>query len=272
MLDHDGESLGSVMSLKPGNAGWQRTLFQVIFGHKSAAGRWFDVVLLVAVLASTTAVMFETVESVDARYRTVLVGIEWFFTIVFTIEYVLRLASLRNKRSYALSFFGIVDLLAILPTYLSLFIPGTQALATVRALRLLRVFRILKLVPLVKEATVLKDGLWESRAKLAVFLLAVVVAVTIMGSLMYVVEGEPQFSSIPTGIYWAVITMTTVGYGDVVPTTPTGKFLSALLIIFGYSLIVVPTGIVSSSLRPTELRAKAGEAGTCPTCGRPLKE
>ena len=265
------ESLGSklsLMTLRPGRAGWQRALFHVIFGHKSDAGRWFDVALLVAVLASTIAVMIESVGSIRDSYRSLLYGIEWGFTILFTIEYVLRLACLRRKRAYAVSFFGIVDLLAILPTYLSLVLPGTQALATVRALRLLRVFRILKLVPLVREATALRDGLWQSRSKLAVFLLAVMIAVTIMGSLMHVVEGDenPDFGSIPASIYWAVITMTTVGYGDVVPLTPLGKFLSVVLIIFGYSLIVVPTGIVSASMKDRGDATAEGVA--CSSCGQ----
>ncbi len=266
------ESLGSMMTLRPGESGWQRELFHVIFGHKSAAGRWFDVALLVAVLGSVVAVMAESVDSIQTNYGPLLVGVEWFFTILFTIEYVLRLACLQRKRAYAGSFFGIVDFLAILPTFLTL-IPGveTQALATIRALRLLRVFRILKLVPLVHEATALRDGLWQSRSKLAVFLLAVLIAVTIMGSLMHVVEGShnPDFGSIPASIYWAVITMTTVGYGDVVPLTPFGKFLSAVLIIFGYSLIVVPTGIVSATIKQPD----ASPTGSlrvglpCPICG-----
>jgi voltage-gated potassium channel len=265
--------------LKPGDAEWQRRTFTVIFGHKSSAGRWFDVALLIAVLGSVAAVMAESVDWIRKDFGPVLIGIEWLFTILFTIEYIIRLSCLKHKRAYALSFFGIVDLLAILPTYLSFFLPGSQALVSIRALRLLRVFRILKLVPLVREATVLRDALWQSRAKLAVFLLAVLIAVTIMGSLMHVIEGRRNggFQNIPQSIYWAVITMTTVGYGDVVPMTSLGKFLSAVLIIFGYSLIVVPTGIVSSEMRGSltpgpmcgscNRRRSDRQAVFCPWCG-----
>ena len=269
--------------VRPGHAEWQRRLFVVIFGHHSDAGRRFDVVLLIAVLASTIAVMLETVGWINKQYKGYLVTLEWCFTIAFTLEYVLRMACLRHKRAYAVSFFGVVDLLAILPTYISLLLPGSQALATVRALRLLRVFRILKLVPLVREGTALRDAIWHSRDKLLVFLLAVTVAVTIMGSLMYFIEGadngvgtvNPNLDSIPKGIYWAVVTMTTVGYGDIVPQTAFGKFLTVVLIIFGYSLIVIPTGIVSASMgdAPTPaVKPSLPSPPRCPNCDRPAAE
>lgn len=235
--------------LQAGTRPWQRTLFLIIFGHATPAGRAFDIALLLAIVASTFAVMLESVPSIHETHGTLLYGLEWGFTLLFTIEYVVRLACVRRKLRYATSFFGIVDLLAILPTYASLFVPGAQALATVRALRLLRIFRVLKLVRFVGEAAALKEVIWVSRAKIVVFLLVVSVVVTIVGALMHLIEGRQpgsHFASIPQSIYWAIVTMATVGYGDIVPQTAAGKFLAALLIVFGYSLIVVPTGIVTA--------------------------
>ena len=250
----------------------QRRMFAVIFRHDTKPGRWFDVALLIAIVASTGAVMLESVAGIRERHGWLLFSIEWGFTILFTIEYVLRLYCVRERLRYATSFFGVVDLLAVLPTYLSLFLPGAQALATVRALRLLRIFRVLKLVQFVGEAAALKEVLWISRAKIIVFLLVVTVVVTIVGALMHLIEGrqpDSDFASIPQSIYWAIVTMATVGYGDIVPVTPAGKFLSAVLIVFGYSLIVVPTGIVTAEWQ--EQRGKVlpgGTAGpTCPRCG-----
>ena len=249
----------------------QRRLFAIIFRHDTRPGRWFDVGLLIAIVASTGAVMLESVPGIRERHGTLLYAIEWGFTILFTIEYALRLYCVRERLRYMTSFFGVVDLLAVLPTYLSLFLPGAQALSTVRALRLLRIFRVLKLVQFVGEAAALKEVLWISRAKIVVFLLVVTVVVTIVGALMHVIEGphNSDFASIPQSIYWAIVTMATVGYGDIVPVTPMGKFLSAVLIVFGYSLIVVPTGIVTAEWQ--EQRGKVlpdGKAGpTCPQCG-----
>ena len=274
--------------MRAGRRRWQRKLFIVIFGHHTRGGRMFDVALLVAILASVLVVMLDSVEGIRARHGPLLYGLEWAFTILFTIEYVLRLACVENKRKYALSFFGIVDLLAILPTFASLYFTNARALTTVRAFRLLRVFRVLKLVRFVGEAAALRDAIWGSRQKIAVFLLTVFVIVTILGSLMHLVEssaGNAGFTSIPQSIYWAIVTMTTVGYGDVVPQTPVGKFVSVMLIVIGYSLIVVPTSIVSSELGggrglgATVRRCSAcgfaghdADAGFCKRCGRSLHE
>ena len=250
---------------RPPATPWRRRLYVVIFRHGTRGGRAFDLALLVAILASVAVVMLETVPSIAARHGRLLYGLEWGFTILFTIEYAVRLAAVRRKRQYTLSFFGVVDLLSILPTYLSLLLPGTQGLATIRALRLLRVFRVLKLTRFIGEAEALRGALWQSRQKIVVFLMAVLIVVTIIGSLMYVVEGPTNagFRSIPSSIYWAIVTMATVGYGDIVPLTPLGKALSAVLIVFGYSLIVVPTGIISAEVG----RGTTAAGRRCPSCG-----
>ena len=251
--------------LQPGSRPWQRTLYVVIFEHDTRGGKLFDVALLVAIAASVLVVMLETVEGFRKEHRDLLLVVEWGFTLLFTVEYALRLACVRRPMVYVRSFFGAVDLLAILPTFGSLFVARTQGLATIRALRLLRIFRVFKLARFMSEAAVLRDVLWQSRAKLTVFLMGVTIVVTIIGSLMYVVEGRsnPGFGSIPESIYWAVVTMATVGYGDVVPRTPLGKGLSMVLIVFGYGLIVVPTGIVTAEW------GGGGKATgrACPHCG-----
>jgi voltage-gated potassium channel len=237
---------------------------KVIFGHRTRGGRAFDLALLIAILLSVVAVMLETVEPVSNEYGRLLLGIEWGFTILFTLEYALRLLCVRRPLKYATSFFGVVDLLAILPTYLTLLMPGTalQSLIVIRGLRLLRVFRVLKLTHLIREGHSLRDAVWRARDMVVVFLLTVFCVVVIVGALMYLVEGPTNgFTSIPQGVYWAIVTMTTVGYGDVVPQTPLGKMLSTLLIILGYALIVVPTGFVSASLVGKDTR-------TCPKCAK----
>ena len=253
--------------LRPNAAAWRARLYVVIFEADTPGGRAFDVALLAAIALSVVAVMLETVRSVGDAHGTLLRAAEWGFTGLFTVEYALRLLSVRSPRRYALSFFGLVDLLSILPTFVGLAVAGGQSLLIVRALRLLRIFRIFKLGRFVSEAAALRAALWESREKVVVFLATVVVVVSIIGTAMYLVEGElggnAGFSSIPQSVYWAVVTMTTVGYGDVTPVTPLGKALSALLIILGYALIVVPTGIVSAGLSKP-----AGSGRPCPICGR----
>lgn len=237
--------------LLPGDAAWQRVAFRIIFGHHTTGGLVFDAILLALIGASTIAVMLETVESIDNQFHGYLYAVEWLATILFSIEYVVRIACLKTKRKYAWSFFGVVDLVAILPTYLSLFLMDAQTLAVVRALRLLRIFRIFKLARFIREGAELRASLWAARAKITVFLLTVLIVVTIIGSAMYLVEGRvnhEQFGNIPDCIYWAIVTVATVGYGDIAPVTPVGKFLTAILIIFGYSLIVVPTGIITAEM------------------------
>jgi voltage-gated potassium channel len=194
-------------------------------------------------------VLLDSVAVVRARYGNVLYAAEWFFTILFTIEYVLRLISVRRPFRYAISFFGVVDLLAILPTYLSLFVPGSQYLLTIRVLRLLRIFRVFKLATYVNEARVIITALQASRCKISVFLFTVMIIVVTIGSVMYVVEGEQNgFVDIPTSIYWAIVTLTTVGYGDISPQTALGKMIASLVMIIGFAIIAVPTGIVTAEL------------------------
>jgi voltage-gated potassium channel len=229
--------------------GWRAKAHEVIFGADTPAGKAFDIALIVTILLSVVAVMLESVAPVRARYGSVLRVTEWVITILFTIEYILRLLCVGQPARYARSFFGVVDLLAILPTYISVIIPGAQALAVVRVLRILRVFRVLKLVQYVDEARVLRQALWNSGRKILVFLFVVFTIVIMVGALMYLVEGEDAgFTSIPISMYWAVVTLTTVGYGDVAPLTAMGRFLSALLMIVGYGIIAVPTGIVTTEL------------------------
>ncbi len=251
--------------LGPGRARWQAKLYAVIFGHHTAAGRGFDLALIIVIGLSVLVVMIESVGSVHARFGDELRTTEWAFTILFTAEYVLRLACVNQKRRYATSFFGIVDLLAVLPTYLSVFFPGAQAFTVIRMLRFLRVFRILKLVQYLSEANLLGQALWASRRKIMVFLLAVVTLDVIFGSLMYVVEGgQNGFDNIPRSIYWAIVTLTTVGYGDISPGTNLGQLIAALIMIMGYAIIAVPTGIVTSELVSANAR---NEARRCPGCG-----
>lgn len=253
---------------KDGRRGWRDVVFEVIFEADTAAGKWFDIILILCIVLSVAVVMLDSVGSVNAEYGGLLKGAEWFFTILFTIEYVLRLLCVRVPVRYAVSFFGIVDLLAILPTYISLLVRAGRYLAVVRVvrvLRVLRIFRVLNMGQHAKEAAMLKEALYASRRKIQVFLLAVLTLVVIIGSLMYVVEGGKNgFTSIPRSVYWAVVTLTTVGYGDISPTTAFGQFLAALVMILGYSIIVVPTGLVT-----VEISKASGErAGSqvCPSC------
>ena len=209
----------------------------------------FDVILIGAIILSVIVVVVDSVNIYQQKYGDFLFAAEWFFTILFSIEYVLRLISVRRPWRYALSFFGIIDILSILPTYLSLFVPGVQYLLTVRILRLLRIFRVLKLTEYLTEAQILNNALRASAKKIGVFILAVLSLVTVIGSVMYVIEGEENgFKDIPTSIYWAIVTLTTVGYGDVSPRTALGQFFASIVMILGYGIIAVPTGIVTVEL------------------------
>jgi voltage-gated potassium channel len=241
-------------------------LHGIIFEADTPAGRTFDVLLLVAIVSSVIVVMLESVASVRTRAGPTLRALEWWFTILFTIEYLFRLASVHRPLRYAVSFFGIIDLLAILPTYLSLVLPGAQSLLVIRLLRLLRIFRVLKLAEYLRESRTLAQALRASRRKIEVFLLAVVSIVVVVGALMYVIEGEKHgFTSIPLSIYWAVVTLTTVGYGDLAPATPLGQALSVVLMLTGYGIIAVPTGIVTVELTRAAAAPVSGQA--CPACG-----
>ena len=221
-------------------------LHEVIFEADTYKGKVFDIGLIIAILLSIIVVMLESVSSIKAKYGLELYYIEWFFTILFTIEYVLRLYCVLRPFRYATSFFGVIDLLAILPTYLDLLIPGSHYLLAIRVLRLLRIFRVLKLVQFVGEADLLLKAIKASRRKITVFMFTVITLVIVLGSLMYVIEGEKNgFTSIPKSVYWAIVTLTTVGYGDVAPQTAIGQFFATIVMILGYSIIAVPTGIVT---------------------------
>ncbi|HLT73718.1 MAG TPA: ion transporter [Ohtaekwangia sp.] len=245
---------------------FRQRLYEIIFEADTPAGRLFDIVLLVSIVISVLAVMLESVTAIRAQYAGWLIGIEWFFTVLFTLEYLARLYTVQRKRVYATSFLGIVDLLSILPTYLALFFTGAQSLMVIRSVRLLRIFRILKLPRFIGESQSLVSALKASRHKIIVFLLTVVTTVIIMGTIMYLVEGpENGYTSIPRSIYWSVVTMTTVGYGDIAPRTDFGQFLAAMLMIMGYGVIAVPTGIVSAEMISLKSREKLSTQ-VCPNC------
>ena len=248
--------------------GWRHQLHTVVFESDTPAGKAFDVALLAAILLSVVAVLLESVGSFRAEHGGWLRLAEWGFTILFTVEYALRLAAVRAPLRYALSFYGLVDLLALLPSYLSFFFAGAQSLLVIRILRLLRVFRIMKLAHFLGEADVLLVALRSSRRKITVFLAAVLGLVVITGALMYFVEGPDHgFDSIPRAMYWAVVTVTTVGFGDITPKTTLGQLLASLLMIMGYGVLAVPTGIVSVELAQAGRKAQVS-AQACPQCGR----
>ena len=240
---------------------WRR----IIFEAETPWGRRFDVTLLVVIILSVVAVMVESIPGIGETLRHELYVAEWIFTGIFTVEYVLRLWTSRAAWQYARSFFGVVDLLSILPSFIGLLIPGGQALMVIRVLRLLRVFRILKMARHIQGAALLSRALYASRAKITVFFLALATIALIAGSLMYLVEGEAGgYTSIPVGVYWAVVTITTLGFGDITPTTPVGQMLTSLLALTGYAVLAVPTGIVSAEM----FRQEGSESSkACPSCG-----
>ena len=240
--------------------------YRVIFESEPGWGRRFDAALIAAILGSVIAVMLESVTTVRVQYGPELAVLEWAFTILFSLEYVLRMWCLRKPTAYTFSFFGIVDLLSVVPTYLSLFLPGGQFLAVVRVLRVVRVFRVFKLARYTGEANVLATALRQARYKIVVFLVTVISIVIVVGSLMYVVEGpQAGYTSIPRGMYWAIVTLTTVGFGDITPQTPLGQLLASFVMILGYGIIAVPTGIVTAELAGMP-RGSAGAHRTCGEC------
>lgn len=250
---------------------WRHKLHEVIFEADTRAGKLFDIVLLVMIVLSVIVVMLESVPNFQDHHHQWLLYLEWGFTAVFTVEYILRLLAVKRPSAYALSFFGIVDLLALLPTYLSIFVFGTQAFIVVRALRLLRVFRVLKLGNYLDESQVITKSLVASQRKISVFLFAVLMIVLIIGAIMYLIEGETNegFNSIPSSVYWAIVTLTTVGFGDITPQTALGQFISAVVMIIGYAVIAVPTGIVSAEMVNHVDKKKGKHRGTqsCRFCG-----
>jgi voltage-gated potassium channel len=260
--------LPEVIDLKPppGASPARQKMYEVIFETETTAGRTFDVVLIAAILVSVAVIMLESVASVQLEYGGALRSAEWFFTVLFTAEYVARLWCAGRPTVYARSFFGVIDLLAILPTYVSLLFPGGQVLTVVRILRVLRVFRILKLARYMGEARVLGQALRASRYKITVFVMAVLSITVIVGSLMYLIEDQASgFTSIPQSVYWAIVTLTTVGFGDITPQTPLGQALASVVMIMGYGIIAVPTGILTAEIVET---ARSQRGPKCPGCER----
>ena len=249
----------SEMSLK-------ERLYIIIFEADTPAGKLFDVLLFLAITASVALTMLQSVASIRAEYESLILFLNGVFTVLFTVEYAVRLWCARNTFRYVRSFFGVVDLLSVLPFYLSRFIPGSGFLNVVKVLRMLRIFRVLKMAQYVGEQDLLLKSLVNSRRKIGIFLVAVMTIVVIVGSLMYVIEGEANgFSSIPRSVYWAIVTLSTVGYGDISPQTPLGQTLAAFLMIMAYSIIAVPTGIITAELGMETVRRQ--QSSKCPACG-----
>jgi voltage-gated potassium channel len=244
---------------------WQSRLQEIIFEADTRAGKIFDICLIITILLSVITVMLDSVKQINFVHGQLLTKLEWIFTIIFTVEYILRLISVGRPLRYATSFFGIIDLLAFLPTYFSLLFPGSQYFLVIRIVRLLRIFRILKLVQYLREARLLTKALRASGRKVAVFLFTVLILAAIFGSMMYVIEGEENgFTSIPMSIYWTIVTLTTVGYGDISPQTGIGQTLASIIMILGYSIIAVPTGIVTVEVAQTYKASLSTQV--CPQC------
>ena len=248
---------------RPGS-NWRSRLYEIVFESETTAGRAFDLTLIWLIIFSVLTVILESVKSIRVNHGELLFAAEWVFTILFTTEYLLRLVSVKRPLRYILSFYGLVDLLAIVPSYISLLVPGTQYLLAIRIIRLLRIFRILKLSAYVSEARTITDALKASRRKISVFLAGVLSIVVVAGTLMYVIEGEQNgFTDIPTSIYWAIVTLTTVGYGDLSPKTALGKTIASFIMIMGYAIIAVPTGIVTAEFARG---GKSASTHVCPEC------
>lgn len=250
------------------NKNWKEKLHEIIYEADTPAGKFFDVILLIAIIVSILFVMLESVEWIDKKYHELLNIAEWVITILFTIEYIARVISVKNPKKYIFSFYGMIDLLSTIPKYLSLFLIGTHHLVALRALRLLRVFRILKLTRYIGESTNFVRALKSSRAKIAVFLSFVIILCVILGTVMYLVESEEGsgFTSIPRSVYWAIVTLTTVGYGDIAPATPLGQLIASLIMIMGYGIIAVPTGIVSSEMTKGNKHEVQTNTQSCSNC------
>lgn len=248
-------------------SGIRLALYKVIFEADTRAGRSFDLILVALIVASVIVVMLDSVERVGQRYASFFLILEWAFTLLFTLEYLARLLCVRHPMRYATSFFGIVDLLSVMPTYLAILFPEFHALIDIRVLRLLRIFRILKLAEYIAEYGFLGSALWASRRKIMVFLVTVLMIVISMGTVMYVVEGpENGFTSVPLAIYWAITTMTTVGFGDITPKTDLGRAIASVMMLLGWGVLAVPTGIVTAEMTSMRIDARLQER-VCPGCG-----
>jgi voltage-gated potassium channel len=253
---------------------WKTKLHEIIYEADTPAGKLFDIVLLFVIIASIVLVMLESVKSINDSYHDLLNILEWVITILFSVEYIARIVSVQKPIKYITSFYGVIDLLSTIPKYVSLIFAGTHALVALRALRLLRVFRILKLARYMGASNNLVSALKASRAKIAVFLFAVVIVSIILGTIMYLVEGEENgFTNIPKSVYWCIVTLTTVGFGDIAPSTPLGQFIASLVMILGYGIIAVPTGIVSAEYTSQKNQSKqdsdnsiAFNTQSCPNC------
>jgi len=256
------------MSKSNQSKSWREKVHEIIYEADTPAGKLFDVLLLIVILISILLVMLESVESIEAEYSAILNTSEWVITILFSLEYIVRIIVVKKPRAYIFSFYGIIDLLSTIPKYLSLFFVGTHSLIALRALRLMRVFRILKLTRFIGETANFGKALKRSRAKIAVFLSFVIVLCVILGTVMYLVESEQDsgFSSIPRSVYWAVVTLTTVGYGDIAPITALGQFIASLIMILGYGIIAIPTGIVTSEMTKTEEKLIPHNTQACSNC------
>lgn len=254
------------------NTGWKGKLHEIIYGTHTPAGKLFDIILLVVILYSIIVVMLESVPDFDKEHHQFLNISEWIVTILFSIEYILRIICIKRPKKYIFSFFGIIDFLSTIPKYLSFFFIGSQYLSAFRALRLLRVFRILKLARFVGESNKLSKALKASRTKIFVFVFFVLIISVLLGTLMYLIEGPKHgFNSIPHSVYWTIVTLTTVGYGDISPQTALGQFLATLIMIIGYGIIAVPTGIVSAEYASSKKDATMDDGRSCPNCSAEIK-
>ncbi|MCX2681387.1 ion transporter [Galbibacter sp. EGI 63066] len=269
---------------------WKNKLHEVIYETDTPAGKWFDIILLIVIIISIILVMLESIESFNDKYHSYLLTAEWIATIFFSLEYIARIISIKKTWRYIFSFYGIIDFLSTIPLYLSFFLAGSHVLLTLRAFRLLRIFRILKLVRFIGEASQLKEALKASRTKIAVFIYTIMILSVIMGTVMYLIEGkESGFTSIPKSIYWTIVTLTTVGFGDITPVTDIGQVIATLIMITGYGIIAVPTGIVTVEYSKQRQNQKEIDTNTqvcrycnadkhknkakyCYKCGKPLNE
>ena len=256
------------MSLKYNERKWKEKLHEIIYEADTPAGKLFDIILLIVILLSVVLVMLESIGSIESKYANILDILEWVITILFSVEYIARIISVKSPKSYVFSFYGIIDFLSIIPKYISLFILGTNSLLALRALRLLRVFRILKLTRFIGEIANFGKALKRSRAKIAVFITFVIVLCIILGTIMYLVENEHDsgFTSIPRSVYWAIVTLTTVGYGDIAPITSLGQFIASMIMILGYGIIAIPTGIVTSEMTRNEKDLIPNNTQNCTNC------
>lgn len=260
------------MKNKNSNKGWKGKLHEIIYEADTPLGKWFDIVLFILIIVSVALVMLESVKEFDVKYHKLLFTFEWVITIFFSVEYIARIISIKKPFKYIFSFYGIIDFISTIPLYISYFFAGSQVLLAVRALRLLRVFRILKLVQFLGEASQLTKALKASRAKIAVFIYTVLILSVIMGTIMYWVESDASgFTSIPRSIYWAIVTLTTVGYGDIAPQTALGQLIATMVMILGYGIIAVPTGIVTSEFTKQNLVEDEKvhlNTQACPSCSK----